>query len=91
MYTERILSTNSTSSTGSMTNTMQDVFVATFCVPIVDKHSSLTNAIISDIHWNDKVAQHSTVETEICTQKSLYRQKHQKIMSKVQIPQKENY
>ena len=73
-----------------MTNTMQDLFATTFCVPIVDKYSSLTYAIISDIHSNDKVAQHSTVETEICTQKSLYRQKHQKIMSKVQIPQKEN-
>ena len=73
-----------------MTNTMQDVFSATFCVPIVDKHASLTYAIISYIYWNDKVAQYSTVEKEICTQKSLYCQKHQK-MSKVQTPQKGNY
>ena len=69
---------------------MQDVFAATLCVLIVDKHLSLTYAIISDIHWNDKVAQHSTVQTEICIQKSLYRRKHQKIMSKVRITQKEN-
>ena len=46
-----------------MTNTKQDLSAATFCVPIVDKYSTLAFAIISDIHWNDKVAQHSGAET----------------------------
>ena len=46
-----------------MTNTMQDLSAATFSLPIVDKHSPLAYAIIKDIHWNDKVAQHSGVET----------------------------
>ena len=63
LYTGRTLPTNSTSVTGSMTNTMQESSAAIFCVPIVDKHSPLAHAIINDIHWNDKVAQHSGVET----------------------------
>ena len=46
-----------------MTNTMHDLSAATFCVIIVDKHSPLVYAIINDIHWNDKVAQHSAVKT----------------------------
>ena len=41
---------------------MQDSSAATFCVPIVDKHSPLAYAIINDIHWNNKVAQHSGVK-----------------------------
>ena len=51
LYTGRILPTNSTSITGSMTNTMQDLFAATFCVPVVDNNSPLAYAIINDIHW----------------------------------------
>ena len=47
-----------------MTNTIHDLSEATFCVSIVDKHSSLAYAIINDIHWNDKVAEHSGVETD---------------------------
>ena len=38
LYTGRILPTNSTSITGSMTNAMQDLSAATFCAPVVDKH-----------------------------------------------------
>ena len=41
---------------------MQDLSAAAICVPIVDKHSPLAYAIINDIHWNDKVAQHSGME-----------------------------
>ena len=63
LYTGRILPTNSTSITSSMTNTMQDLSAATFCVRIVDKYSPLAYAIINGIHWNDKVAQHYGVET----------------------------
>ena len=63
LNTGRILPTNSTSITGSMTNAMQDLSAATFCVPIVDKHSPLAYAIINDVRWNDKVAQHSGIET----------------------------
>ena len=63
LYTGRILPTNSTSVTGSMTNAMHDLSAATFCVVIIDKHSPLAYAIINDIHWNNKVAQHSVVET----------------------------
>ena len=61
LYTGRILPINLTSITGSMTNAMQDLPAATF--PRVDKHSPLAYAIINNIHWNDKVAQHSGVET----------------------------
>ena len=41
---------------------MEDFSAAAICVPIVDKHSPLAYAIINDIHWNDKVAQHSGME-----------------------------
>ena len=41
---------------------MQDLSAATFCVPIVAKNSPFAYAIINDIHWYDKVAQHSGVE-----------------------------
>ena len=49
LYTRRILTTNSTSITDSMTNAMQDLSAATFCVPLADKHSPLAYAIIHDI------------------------------------------
>ena len=62
LYTGQILPTNSTSITGSMTDTMQDLSATIFCVPIVDKHSLCAYANINDIHWNDKEAQHSGVE-----------------------------
>ena len=45
-----------------MTNAMQDLSAETFCVPIVAKNSPFAYAIINDIHWYDKVAQHSGVE-----------------------------
>ena len=63
MYTGQILPTNSTSITASMKNGMQDLSAATFSVSMVKKHSPLAYAIINDIYWNDKVAQHSVVET----------------------------
>ena len=45
-----------------MINLMPNLSAATFCVPIVDKYSPLAYAI-NDIHWNNKVAQHSGMET----------------------------
>ena len=63
MYTGQILPTNSTSITASMKNGMQDLSAATFSVSMVKKHSPLAYAVINDIYWNDKVAQHSGVET----------------------------
>ena len=82
-----------------MANTKQDLSAATFCISIVDKHSPLAYAIINDIHWDNKVAQHSGSEMvwRYVLKKNLYRgssircQKHQKIMSKVQIRRRENY
>ena len=46
-----------------MKNGMQDLSAATFSVSMVKKHSPFAYAIINDIYWNDKVAQHSGVET----------------------------
>ena len=46
-----------------MKNGMQDLSAATFSVSMVKKHSPLAYAVINDIYWNDKVAQHSGVET----------------------------
>ena len=42
---------------------MKDLSVITFCVPVVDKYSPVAYSIVSDIHWNHKVARHTGIET----------------------------
>ena len=63
IYTGRILPTDTSTITGSLTKAMQDLSVTTFCIPLVDKHSPIAYAIINEVHWHDNVAQHAGVET----------------------------
>ena len=37
--------------------------MASFCVPLIDKHSLIYYAIINEIHWYDEDAKHSGDET----------------------------
>ena len=37
--------------------------MASFCVPLIDKHSPICYAIINEIHWYDDDAKHSGDET----------------------------
>ena len=40
-----------------------DLVPSTFCIPIVDKHSPLAYAVINEVHWFNKIAKHTRVET----------------------------
>ena len=46
-----------------MTDAMRDLSAATFCVPMVFKHSPIAFSIVNEIHWYSKSAQHSGIET----------------------------
>ena len=46
-----------------MTDAMRDLCSTTFFVPMIDKHSPLAYSIINEVHWYNKVANHSGVET----------------------------
>ena len=62
-YTGRILPDDEVSIVGRATETMKDLCATTFCVPIADKYSPIAFSLINDIHWYDKSALHSGVET----------------------------
>ena len=63
IYTGRILPTDSSTISGSITKAMQDLSATTFCIPLVDKHSLIAYAIINEVHWHDNMEQHAGVET----------------------------
>ena len=46
-----------------MTDVMRDLCSTTFFVPMIDKHSPLAYSIINEVHWHNKVAKHSGMET----------------------------
>ena len=62
-YTGRILPTQNINSIGNMTEVMQDLSSTSFCVPVIDKHSPLAYSIINEVHWHNKKAKHSGIET----------------------------
>ena len=49
----------------TMTDTMLDLSTGTFVVPIVEKFSPLSFSLINQMHWYDRTAKHSGVETTI--------------------------
>ena len=55
--------TESIESVGGMTDVMKDLSSATFCVPIVYKHSPLAYSLINEVHWYSNSAKHSGIET----------------------------
>ena len=62
IFTIRILPTDSSTTSGSITKAMEDLSTTTLGLPLVDQHSPIAFAIINDIHWHDNVAQHAGVE-----------------------------
>ena len=63
MYIGRILSTDDIQFTTSLTKAMKDLQSTTFFVPILEKHSPITYAMINDIHWNELAVKHSGIES----------------------------
>ena len=60
-YVGRILPTDSITVTGQFTDAMKDLSSATFCVPVIDRHSPIAFSIVNDIHWNDNDVSHCGV------------------------------
>ena len=62
-YTGRILPTQKTGGNTEMSDVMIDLSCTTFHAPLVDHRSPLAYSIINEVHWYNKVARHSGVET----------------------------
>ncbi|XP_066917749.1 uncharacterized protein [Clytia hemisphaerica] len=65
-YTGRIMPTDEINVITPMTKVMKDLHQTTFCVPIISKHSPIAYAILSDVHWHNKVVKHSGIEATLC-------------------------
>ena len=63
MYNGRLLPTDEIQIITPLTSVMKDLQSTTFCVPVLDKHSPISYAIINDVHWNDPVVKHSGIES----------------------------
>ena len=61
MYVGRILSSNNITDVGTMKSVIKDLSSSSFCVPGIDKHSSLVYSIINDIHCYSEF-RHQSVE-----------------------------
>ena len=66
-YTGRILNGAISLHGNDISDKMIDLSKKSFIVPIVDSGSPLALAIVNDIHWYDKTARHSGVETTMRT------------------------
>ena len=62
-YNGRILPTDSVTIVGKATQAMSDLTSQMFCVPILERYSPISYAIINEIHWNHPTVSHSGVET----------------------------
>ena len=62
-YTGRILPTQEIKVVANMTNVMKDLVSTSFCVPLVDCHSPIAYSSMNEVHWFDKIAKHSGIET----------------------------
>ena len=65
MYTGCILPGNDVSIVGNFTDTMRDLSMITFCVPMLERHSPLAYSIALDVHWNHPTVKHSGIETTL--------------------------
>jgi hypothetical protein len=63
-YSGRVLSENISFKT-AMTDTMLDLSLGSFIVPVVERHSPLAYSIVNQIHWYHPTARHCGVETTI--------------------------
>ena len=64
-YTGRILPSQQINSITTMTDVMQDLSAATFCVPLIESSSPLAYSIINEIHWYHESGKHTGVETTL--------------------------
>ncbi|XP_057310088.1 uncharacterized protein LOC130648085 [Hydractinia symbiolongicarpus] len=62
-YVGRMLPSKNVNSVGTLSNVIKDLSTATFCVPIIDKHSPLAYSIVNEVHWYSNVVKHSGIET----------------------------
>ena len=62
-FTGRILPTDEVQIITPMTSAMKDLHSTMFCVPVLDKYSPISYAIINEVHWNSKAVQHRGVES----------------------------
>ncbi|XP_066929078.1 uncharacterized protein [Clytia hemisphaerica] len=64
-YTGRIMPTDEINVITPMTKVMMDLHQTTFCVPIISKHSPIAYAVLSEVHWHNKVVKHSGIEATL--------------------------
>ena len=62
-YTGRILPLQEIEGKLSLSNASLDLSASTFCVPMIDFHSPIAYAIVSEIHWHDLDVRHGGVES----------------------------
>ncbi|XP_066914399.1 uncharacterized protein [Clytia hemisphaerica] len=65
IYTGRILPNESINIVTPMTRVMKDLHQTVFCVPILEKHSPLSYAILQEVHWFNKTVKHSGIEATL--------------------------
>ncbi len=64
-YAGRLHNSNVSFQSCDITQKMIDLSQTTFVVPIIDRNSPLAYAVVNQVHWYDKTAMHSGVETTI--------------------------
>ena len=64
-YNGRILPDDRVTIVGRYTDLMLNLSSTTFCVPVIDRHSPVAFSIVSDVHWNSRIAKHTGVETTL--------------------------
>jgi len=62
-YSGRILPSDSVTIVGKATQAMIDLTSTTFCVPMLDRYSPISYALVNEVHWNHVTASHRGVET----------------------------
>lgn len=65
IYNGRILPDERVSIVGKFTSAILDLSSTMFCVPIINRRSSVAYSIVQDIHWNSKDCNHSGIETKL--------------------------
>ena len=64
-YTERILPSQIFDIKLNLSDAFIDLTMASFGVPLIDKHSPFAYSLINEVHWYDDDAKHSGNETSI--------------------------
>ena len=64
-YTGRILPSQTFDNKLNLSDACIDLTMASFCVPLIDKHSPFAYALINEVHWYDDDAKHSGNETSM--------------------------